>query len=187
MSLKRVIDITVAAIGLIVLSPFLVLVAVCLVAEDGQWPLFTQQRCGRGISRFRIIKFRTMKAGRHAVKDYADDGRVTVLGAKLRRFHFDELPTLINVLLGHMSLVGPRPMPFEVDADLDPGYPDTTTIPGWHLRSKVRPGMTGMAQVRCAKMASRRDKFRFDGLYVRRRCARLDYCLILVTFAEVVR
>jgi lipopolysaccharide/colanic/teichoic acid biosynthesis glycosyltransferase len=184
---KRLIDITVAAIGLIVLLPFLGLVAICIMAEDAQWPMFTQERCGRGITRFRIMKFRTMKAGRHTIKDYAADSRVTVLGAKLRRFHIDELPTLVNVLLGHMSLVGPRPMPFEVDEELDPGYPDTTTIPGWHLRSTVRPGMTGLAQVRCPKMASRQEKFRHDGMYVRHRSPKMEMAILLGTVALLLR
>jgi lipopolysaccharide/colanic/teichoic acid biosynthesis glycosyltransferase len=115
------------------------------------------------------------------VKDYAEDNRVTRVGRLLRRCHADELPGLVNVLKGDMSLVGPRPMPFLVDAELDPGYPDTTVIPGWHVRSTVRPGMTGLAQVRCPKMASRRAKFRFDGLYVRRRCWRMDMAVLVGT------
>jgi len=184
--MKRLFDITFSGIGLLLLSPVLAVVA-CLIWDfDGHSPFFTQERCGRGDSRFQIIKFRTMVNGNHQIKDYAQDGRVTSLGKYLRKYHIDEIPSLINVVKGDMSLVGPRPMPYEVDQELDPGYENTYQIPGWSVRSSVRPGMTGLAQVLCPKMASRRNKFRFDAVYVAHRSFEVDNAIIVITVGILI-
>ena len=183
--MKRTMDIVISTIGLLLLSPFLAVVACIIWDYDWHSPFFLQERCGRGTSRFQIIKFRTMVNGNHRIKDYAQDGRVTSLGRSLRKYHIDELPSLINVLKGDMSLVGPRPMPYEVDRELDPGYSNTYQIPGWRLRSKVRPGMTGLAQLRCEKMAPRQLKFYHDVIYVKRNNLWMDIKLIFYTIFGV--
>ena len=151
---KRLIDIVGATIGLILLSPILLGVAIAIAATDGRPVLFRQQRAGLNGRPFQIVKFRTM--GRDADEHRAElraqneidgnasfkmtnDPRVTSIGRMLRRSSLDELPQLWNVLRGEMSLVGPRPHPFDDVA----GYND------WHRRRlSMKPGITGLWQVR---------------------------------------
>ena len=176
--MKRTSDIVMSALGLVVLSPLLTVIALAVVLQDRHRPFFTQWRCGRGVSRFQLIKFRTMTDGNHIIKDYDVDDRVTPVGRFLRRYHLDEFPNLINILCGDMSFVGPRPMPYEVDQTLDPGYANTTLIPGWGVRNSVRPGVTGVAQLYCPKMVSRERKFCFDITYVWNRSMWFDIKII---------
>jgi len=185
--MKRTFDIVMSALGLIVLSPLLTAIAMAVFLQDRQSPLFTQWRCGRGSSRFLLIKFRTMTDGEHIIKDYARDGRVTPVGRILRRYHLDEMPNLINILKGDMSFVGPRPMPYRVDQELDPGYINTRLIPGWCMRNSVRPGVTGYAQLNCPKMAPRQCKFEYDNIYVRNYSFRFDMILIVQTLKLILK
>ena len=186
--MKRTFDIIMSAIGLIVLSPLLTAVTVAVFLQDRSNPYFTQERCGMGTTRFQLIKFRTMTNGKHIIKDYSpgDDNRVTPVGRFLRQYHLDELPNLINILKGDMSFVGPRPMPFEVDQELDPGYANTYEILGWEVRNSVMPGVTGVAQLKCPKMASRERKFCFDITYVWNRSMWFDIVLIGHTLKLII-
>ena len=152
-ALKRVIDIAGAALGLVVLSPVLAVIAALVRLESRGPVFFTQERVGRGGRRFRIIKFRTMVDGAERHRDellahsvysdarlfkVRDDPRTTPLGRWLRRTSLDELPQLVNVLKGDMSLVGPRPpLPSEVALYEAHHY----------ARFDVKPGMTGPWQV----------------------------------------
>ena len=149
---KRAIDIGVAALGLVTLAPLLALLAVSVCVTSRGAPLLRQRRAGRCGREFRMWKFRTMIAGaerlRPLLMQASRDGdwllldrdpRITRLGRVLRRTSLDELPQLVNVLRGDMSLVGPRPLPVEEHA----------RIPSWALaRTGVRPGMTGLWQIR---------------------------------------
>ncbi len=133
-----------AALGLIVLSPLLLAVAV-LIKRDSPGPvLFVQERYGRDGKTFKIFKFRTMSATasqqpfRQAV---SNDDRITRLGRFLRASSIDELPQLINVVRGDMSLIGPRPHPLALDERYGP------LIPNYMARYAVRPGLTGLAQI----------------------------------------
>jgi exopolysaccharide biosynthesis polyprenyl glycosylphosphotransferase len=153
---KRLLDLAVSAIGIIVLSPVLLAIAIAIVIDDGRPVFFTQERMGLHGRPFRVIKFRSMSRDaearlaeledRNEIQGNAfkitDDPRVTRLGQFLRRTSLDELPQLINVLRGEMSLVGPRPpLPGEVD-----GY-DL-----WHRRRlSMKPGITGLWQVRARR------------------------------------
>jgi putative colanic acid biosysnthesis UDP-glucose lipid carrier transferase len=174
---------------LVALSPALLGVAALIRLTSPGPALFRQERYGRGKSRFRIFKFRTMTAEasqdrfRQAVRS---DPRVTPLGAFLRRTSIDELPQLVNVLTGDMSLVGPRPHPVDLDDFFAP------QIPGYDERFQVRPGITGLAQVRghrgvtetVAAMAARIES---DREYVRRAGPLLNLRILSQTLLVVLR
>jgi len=173
--LKRIFDATVALILLIVLLPVTLLVA-CIVALDVGLPvLFVQQRPGLRGARFRLYKFRTMSASHSA--DGArlpDDGRMSKVGALLRRTRLDELPQLYNILIGDMSFVGPRPLVArEQSADV-------------LVRLLVQPGLTGWAQVRGGRDVSVADKTALDLWYVRHASLLLDLKIILATVPMVL-
>jgi lipopolysaccharide/colanic/teichoic acid biosynthesis glycosyltransferase len=137
MTLHRILDVTCAAAGLVILMPVLFALAALILWHDGPPVLFSQTRVGWRGKRFRIWKFRTMRAGSGgSVITAAGDNRVTRFGAGLRRYKLDELPQLFNVLKGDMSLVGPRP---EV-----PEYVQLEA-PIWQAVLQVRPGVTDLA------------------------------------------
>jgi lipopolysaccharide/colanic/teichoic acid biosynthesis glycosyltransferase len=141
---KRAMDIGLSATALLFLAPFLILVALAIWLEDRKPVMFRQQRTGRNGKPFRICKFRTMTVAedgadvRQATKG---DQRVTRVGAVLRTLSIDELPQLLNVVRGDMSLVGPRPHALAHDELWK------TMAPGYAERFRARPGLTGYAQV----------------------------------------
>lgn len=185
--MKRLFDMVVAGAGLLVLSPVALLIAIAIKLDDGGPVFFRQDRVGLGGRVFAAFKFRSMvtDAERHtgAVQATVGDPRVTRVGRVLRATAFDELPQLWNILRGDMSVVGPRP--------LRPGEADTTAagvllpldaIPGYEARHRVRPGLTGLAQIYAPRDLPRTGKFRYDLLYQRRAGLCLDVRLILLSF-----
>ncbi|MFH1778028.1 MAG: exopolysaccharide biosynthesis polyprenyl glycosylphosphotransferase [Candidatus Omnitrophota bacterium] len=179
---KRIFDILAAATGLIITSPFLLL-AITLIKLNSKGPVFFRQiRVGKDGDVFKIYKLRTMKINAEAMtgpvwaKD--NDPRITKIGKFLRKTHLDEIPQLINVLKGEMSLIGPRPeRPFFVDEfkHLIPRYED---------RLKVKPGITGLAQVRHKYDETLEDvkkKLDYDILYIKRVCLLTDLRIVLST------
>ena len=185
--MKRLFDIVVSAAGLLVFSPIALLIAIAIKRDDGGPVFFSQDRVGLGGRVFPAFKFRSMvvDAERHtgAVQATAGDPRVTRVGRVLRATAFDELPQLWNICRGDMSVVGPRP--------LRPGEADTTAggvllpldaIPGYAARHRVRPGLTGLAQIYAPRDLPRTGKFRYDLLYQRRAGFWLDLRLILLSF-----
>ncbi len=176
--MKRAFDIVASAAGLVVLAPVLIAIAVAILIKMG-WPIFfTQQRPGLKGQPFRLIKFRTMLA------TDPDDGtptheaaRMTPLGQFLRRTSLDELPELFNVLIGDMSLVGPRPLLMEYL----PYY-----TPEQASRHDVRPGITGLAQVRGRNALTWEDKFALDVGYVNTRSFWLDLKILWETLPVVL-
>ncbi|WP_324667968.1 exopolysaccharide biosynthesis polyprenyl glycosylphosphotransferase [Geochorda subterranea] len=161
---KRVIDIVVSVVGLVVLSP-VYLVGMLAIRLDSPGPvLYRQTRVGQGGRPFELIKLRTMvdRAEEHTgpVLASRDDPRITRVGRWLRAFRIDELPQLINVLRGEMSIVGPRPERPEFVQEF------RKTIEGYDLRHLVKPGITGLAQVHGDYDAAAEDKLRFDLVYV---------------------
>lgn len=169
----------------LVAIPALLATALLLLALNPRYnpgPLiFRQERVGEGGRIFRIYKFRTMTRLVGTETDAGIDanaGRITPLGRVLRKYRIDELPNFLNVALGDMNVIGPRP-DAKLQADI---YVDT--VPGYRDRFRVRPGITGLAQVKqgyAACPASTRKKARFDRFYVRNRSVALDLAIILRT------
>jgi lipopolysaccharide/colanic/teichoic acid biosynthesis glycosyltransferase len=156
-------------------SPLWYIVILAVFIQDGKEPYFVQRRLGKEGKEFKMLKFRTMRAGNHRITDYKQDDRVTPVGVVLRRFHIDEIPQLLNIIAGDMSFVGPRPVPEYVDGE------QVILMPGYAERSRVKPGVTGLAQVYCTKYTNLRNKFKYDTLYVRKACLGLDIHLLLAT------
>ena len=198
---KRTLDIVASSLGLVLVSPVLAAVAVAIIVESGGPILFRQQRLGLGGRPFTVYKFRSMFSaadqGSHEahVRDLirgdgveaesaeavwvpiAADPRVTRLGAFLRRSHLDELPQLINIVRGDMSLVGPRPpIPYEVEV-----YEER------HLRRlSVMPGLTGLWQATAWGKVSFDEGVALDLAYIDRRSFWFDLGLILRTLGQIV-
>lgn len=182
---KRAFDIALASTGLVASAPLWAAFAVALKCEDGGPVFYAQERVGRGGRGFRLWKFRSMipqaeaTGARQAVPD---DPRVTRVGRWLRATALDELPQLWNILKGDMSFVGPRalrPGEIEVHGDRLERLED---VPGFELRCRVRPGLTGITQIHAARDIRRRHKFRYDRLYVRKQSFLLDLRLIAISF-----
>jgi lipopolysaccharide/colanic/teichoic acid biosynthesis glycosyltransferase len=136
-----------------------------------------------------MLKFRTMKhvpAGKHLVVSPEVDLRVTRVGRLLRASALDELPNLVNILKGDMSFVGPKPLPLKIEVPGSP-YADIQQVPGYNIRSRVRPGLTGIAQIYEAKDIDHAAKFQYDNLYVENMNFRLDLKLIFLSFWITLR
>jgi lipopolysaccharide/colanic/teichoic acid biosynthesis glycosyltransferase len=177
-AIKRSLDVVVAAVALVVLSPLLAVLWVLIRLRMGSPVLFRQLRPGRHGRPFELVKFRTMTDTRDADGARLPDAqRLTALGRWLRRTSLDELPELLNVLQGDMSLVGPRPLLMEYL----PLY-----SPEQARRHEVRPGITGWAQVNGRNTVSWPDKFAYDVWYVDHRSTRLDGEILWRTVTQVV-
>ncbi len=184
--IKRVLDIVGAFAGFVVLSPVMLVIALAIKMTSPGPTIYAQQRVGRFGQMFKIYKFRSMRVDAEqsgpvwAAK--RNDPRLTSIGGFLRRSHLDELPQLVNVIKGEMSLVGPRPeRPCFVE-ELD------QAIPRYDERHLIKPGMTGLAQVHYRYDQSLNDvkkKLRYDLLYVRRMCLGLDLRILLTTMITI--
>ena len=189
---KSVLDIVVAFVALALLAPLMGAIAVAILASDPRAGIvFRQRRTGRGGRTFTLYKFRTMRRDAEALKEALrhlsevpwpdfrvhDDPRVTRLGRFLRRTSLDELPQLVNVLLGSMSLVGPRPTSF-----------DASTYDLWQTeRLAFRPGLTGPWQVRGRNSMDFAERCRLEIAYFRRATLRDDVGILLATVVVVLR
>jgi lipopolysaccharide/colanic/teichoic acid biosynthesis glycosyltransferase len=185
--MKRLFDIVVSGAGLAVLFPVSVLIAIAIKLEDGGPVFFVQDRVGKDCRVFPAFKFRSMIVDAErltgAVQATADDPRMTRVGRVLRATAFDELPQLWNICRGDMSVVGPRPLrPGESDTTGNGAHLLLSDIPGYRERHRVRPGLTGIAQIYAARDLPRTGKFRYDLLYLRKASLWLDLRLILQSF-----
>ena len=185
--LKRAFDATLAGAGLLASSPLWAIFAAAIRIEDGGPVFFRQDRVGLGGRTFEALKFRSMRpdaeAMTGAMQATENDPRVTRIGRFMRATAMDELPQLWNILRGDMSFVGPRALrPGEIEAGANGRLTRLEEVPGFEHRIKVRPGLTGLAQVYAPRDVPRRQKFRYDRIYVRRRSWWLDVRLILVSF-----
>ena len=173
---KRGLDVTVSAVGLVLSTPVQLVTAGVVLAAHGRPVLFRQARPGKDGIPFELVKFRTMQ---HPDATHVTDAdRLTPVGRFLRSTSLDELPTLWNVLKGDMSLVGPRPLLVEYL----PRY-----SPEQRRRHEVRPGVTGLAQVSGRNGLSWEDKFALDVEYVDHRSLRLDLSILARTVRSVLR
>jgi lipopolysaccharide/colanic/teichoic acid biosynthesis glycosyltransferase len=183
---KRGFDAALASIGVTISFPLWCVLALAIKLEDGGPIFYTQERVGRDGRVFHAFKFRSMfpdaERATGPLQARHGDERVTRVGRLMRATAMDELPQLWNILRGDMSFVGPRALrPGEIE--LEGGTPvPLESVPGYADRIVVRPGLTGVAQVYAPRDISRRSKFRYDRLYIRRRSLALDMRLILLSF-----
>jgi sugar transferase EpsL len=176
---KRMMDLILAGIGLVVLSPVLLFLALVVRLEHGSPVLFSQVRPGHFGKPFKIYKFRTMTDGRDSQGELLPDAeRLTRLGRFLRNSSLDELPELFNVLRGEMSWVGPRPLLMQYL---------TRYTPEQARRHAVLPGITGWAQVNGRNALTWEDKFRLDVWYVENWSIWLDIKILGMTIGKVLK
>ncbi|MBS0658856.1 MAG: sugar transferase [Verrucomicrobia bacterium] len=183
--IKRGIDILISGLGLILAGPLMLAVALAIYCESGRPVIFRQKRYGRDSRPFTVFKFRTMRPGAERGSPYTVEGddRITPLGRWLRRVRLDELPQLWNVFRGDMSLIGPR----AESADCVARY--ESTVPSYHLRHMVKPGITGWAQVNYGYGAGEEDaleKLKFDLYYIRHHSLLLDAMIVLRTLYVMI-
>lgn len=177
--MKQLIDTLLALLGLIVLSPVLIITAILVRIKLGAPVLFRQQRPGLRAQPFYVYKFRTMTDQRDADGQLLpDEVRLTPFGKLLRRLSLDELPQLLNVVKGDLSLVGPRPLLMQYL----PLY-----SPEQARRHEVRPGITGWAQVNGRNAISWEEKFKLDVWYVDNQSFLLDLKILWITFNKVFK
>ena len=175
-TLKRILDVVVAGLMLVILSPIMILIAVMIFIQDGRPILFRQQRPGKCGRPFYCLKFRTMRDPRPGQNRWTTDAdRVTGLGRVLRRTSLDELPELLNVLRGEMSLVGPRPLLME--------YLNLYSTEH-QRRHDVRPGLTGLAQISGRRALTLSQRLDLDVDYVRNWTMLGDLGILVRTLAE---
>lgn len=177
--LKRILDLFLASIGFIILFPVFLVVWICLLIANGGKPFFYQERPGKNEKIFRIIKFKTMNDKKDEKGNLLPDAdRLTSIGNIVRKTSLDEIPQLINVLIGDMSLIGPRPL-------------RTYYLPIYSAEQKkrhnVRPGITGWAQVNGRNAISWTKKFEYDVWYVDNLSLTLDLKIIFMTILKVVK
>ena len=180
LGVKRAFDVLAAAMGLLLLSPLLACVAIAIVLDSPGPMIFRLRVAGRNGAAFDLLKFRTMvkdaRQKAHPFETFSADPRITRVGRFLRRWSLDELPQLWNVLCGEMSLVGPRPVFVEVASRYT-----THEL----RRLEMRPGITGLAQVRGRNLISWRERIEMDLAYIDRYSFFLDVKILSATIPVV--
>lgn len=177
--IKRIFDIVISFIGLIVLFPIILLVALLIRINLGSPVIFKQERPGYKQKSFFVYKFRTMNNKKDEFGNLLPDSeRLTSFGEIIRKLSLDELPQLINVLKGDMSLVGPRPLlvrylPYYKEREL--------------IRFNVKPGITGLAQINGRNTVSWDERFKYDIYYVENYNLFLDIKILFLTFSKVFK
>jgi exopolysaccharide biosynthesis polyprenyl glycosylphosphotransferase len=188
-ALKRAVDILFASFGLLALLPAFLLVALAIKIDSPGPVLFRQTRYGFNGKPFKILKFRSMSVledGPAIMQATTKDSRVTHVGSVIRRTSIDELPQLINVLLGEMSMVGPRPHAAAHDDYF------LTRIENYAVRQRVKPGITGWAQVHghrgeTSTLNKMQKRVEYDIWYINNWSAWLDISILMRTLTEVAR
>jgi undecaprenyl phosphate N,N'-diacetylbacillosamine 1-phosphate transferase len=177
--LKNILDIMFAFIGILLLSPIVIVATIALFIANQGKPFFLQTRPGINGKIFTIIKFKTMNDKRDFAGNLLSDAeRLTKIGSLVRKTSLDEIPQLINVLKGDMSIVGPRPLLVEYL----PLYNETQK-----RRHEVKPGITGWAQVNGRNTISWKKKFECDVWYVNNICFQLDFRIFILTIKKVLK
>ena len=177
--LKPTFDFVIALIGLMVLSPIFIIIMIGLSLANKGKPFFFQMRPGKNENFFKIIKFKTMNDNNDEQGNLLSDAeRLTPIGVFVRKTSLDELPQLINVLKGEMSMIGPRPLLIQYL----PKYNEQQ-----RQRHTVRPGITGWAQVNGRNAISWEEKFELDVWYVGNLTLRLDIKIVLMTIQKIFK
>jgi len=184
---KRAVDVAVSGVGLLVSMPVWAAAAVAVRLEDGGSVFYSQERAGQHGRVFKIYKFRSMiqdaEARVGALQASQGDPRITRVGRWLRATAMDELPQLWSIFRGDMSFVGPRALrPGEIEVVGNGRMVALEEVPGYAERCQVVPGLTGIAQIFAPRDVPRRQKFRYDRLYIRRQSLWLDLRLIVLSF-----
>lgn len=184
--LKRGFDFLLASVALAISLPLWVIFPVAIKLDDGGPVLYRQKRWGKDNKPINVYKFRTMVVDADerfgSVQAQENDPRITRVGRFLRATSLDEMPQILNIWCGEMSWVGPRVLPInEVQVKEESGHLADEAIPGFKLRCKARPGLTGIAQVYAPRDVPRRHKFRYDGIYIRNQSLCLDIKLIALS------
>lgn len=176
---KRILDFTLSLFGLVLLSPIFITVLILLIIYNNGRPFFFQNRPGKDEKFFRVIKFKTMNDKKDDEGNLLPDSkRLTKFGQFVRKTSLDEIPQLLNVIKGDMSLIGPRPLLVEYL----PLYNDEQK-----KRHNVRPGITGWAQVNGRNAISWKKKFEYDVWYVNKLSFILDVQIFFKTFFKVFK
>lgn len=182
---KRVIDVVVSIVALVLTSPIMLIIALCILIEDGRPIIFKQRRIGKDGKPFTVYKFRTMRNSQTSQAKYAthEQDRILKIGHIIRPYRLDELPQFINVLKGDMSVVGPRPEWI----DLANEY--SQKIPYYDFRHIVKPGITGWAQIKykySSSVEEAKEKLSYDLYYVKNRTIFLDLKIMLHTLEAII-
>ena len=178
MFLLRLFDLIISLTLLIILFPLILLISITILIFNGLPIFFLSERIGLNRKTFLIYKFRTMK---NLKKNISDNKRLTKLGIFLRRTSLDELPQLFNVIIGNMSIVGPRPLPLNIEKKI---YSKQKKL----LRSKIKPGITGLSQINYRGKKRKLDKkLSYDISYVRNYSVYNYSIIILKTFSVLIK
>ena len=184
-AIKRIFDILASLLAIVILSPFLLMFSIILKLDSKGPILFKQKRLGKNGKIFTIYKFRTMVVNAENIGDGISiksdkDPRITKVGGVYRKTSIDELPQLFNVLLGDMSLVGPRPPVIYTPYDGYENYPEWAK-----KRFEMRPGVTGLAQVKVRNSATWDERIKIDNEYIDRFSLWLDIKILFMTVGKV--
>ena len=173
---KRGFDVVFSIVGLVLLTPVMLAIAVAIKFEDGGDVLYAQERTAMLGDTFRVFKFRTMQEGSEDVTpvDDEENNRITRVGGVLRRTHIDEIPQLWTILKGRMSVVGPRAVWTEEEA-----YLETEVMDGWRKRWFVKPGLTGLAQIYDVTSRAPDEKLRLDVAYITKQSFWFDLKIVV--------
>ncbi|CAM3018670.1 hypothetical protein HASA104033_12015 [Halobacterium salinarum] len=174
-ALKRIFDVAFSGIGLVVLSPVILGIAVAIKLDDGGSVLYQQERTAVFGETFAVYKFRSMRSKGESAEpvDDEDNDRITRVGRVLRQTHLDEIPQLWSILVGNMSVVGPRAVWTEEESLLE------AEEQSWRKRWFVKPGLTGLAQVNDVKSTEPEEKLRYDLQYVKQQSFGYDVKLVI--------
>jgi len=176
---KRILDFILSFVGFIIISPIFIIVTIILFFANSGRPFFFQERPGKGEEFFRVIKFKSMNDKRDKNGDLlSDKERLTKVGKFIRKTSLDEIPQLLNVVKGDMSLIGPRPLLIQYL----PFYKEREK-----LRHTVRPGITGLAQVHGRNAINWNDKLELDVQYIEKLSFCVDLKILFLTIYKVVK
>lgn len=181
---KRIFDILVSVLALPIVAIFSIIFGIMIKFEDGGPVFYSQKRVGRDLKEFNIYKMRSMRVNSElstgSVWAEKNDPRITKTGKVLRKFRIDELPQFINVIKGDMSIIGPRPERLDLTKRFN------QIIPGFVERLKVRPGITGLAQVNGGYDITPKEKLEFDLVYINNLSLKQEFSIIMKTIRVVL-